>query len=512
MRLVPFLIAAFLLINPLLELVFRKLEIQSEKLQFWVMLTTGIAWLSALVYLFLDPTSGTSPGPAEDLVLLPRAVFSLDWISGALILSGIGLLFVTVLTRQKNPQANAWLAGIGGACVIGLESNSAYTLGLTWTVIESFHFYFSYRDQQITSNPGKFLPAALLRLSSPAVLILLSLTQNEPGGSGLMVDLGPHSGPILIGTGLLGFLGWFLSFQGHAAERTDHFPGAVENWIPGMLGMLLILRGGALIEAGANQPWVPLILSCTLLVTAVVGALMDRTPGYWFLCCGLLAATSSIISGAESALSWGVVMMLPGTRLWVGSRQPRASLVPLILAAIGFLPLPFLPSWAGVSAFGAGIPGIILGLSFGILMGSFLNSMLRNWRSEVRDIEPFPLLGIIGAAAILISQGAIAFRLDWIDASRELMGKPITIWFSFLGLIPVLILGNYIPLRDRKSMRDAGIRLTGSFRRILLVIFRLLDRLVGLFSQIFEGQAGLIWALLIGLLLITIITSGGGSR
>jgi hypothetical protein len=341
-------------------------------------------------------------------------------------------------------------------------------------------------------------------------MILFSLTLNEPGGFVYLTDMGPQSGLILIAAGLLGFIGWFLSFQGEGIKRSANFPGAVENWIPGLMGLILILRGGAVIEVGTNQSWIALILSSVLFVTVLFGLLMDRLASLWYFCCGLLVASSAIISGTEVALSWGVVMMLPGTRLWLESRKPKTYLIPLILATIGFLPLPFLPTWAGVSIFGAGIPGFILGISFGILFGSVLLMALRNWASSESEPESFPLLGIIGGAAILISQGAIAFRLDWIDASMNLLDKPITIWAGFLGLLPILILGNYLPLKNRMLFRDAGSRIAAQTNNILREIFGFVDRMVNFFSQIFEGQAGLIWALLIGLLWVTMISFRGG--
>ena len=510
MRLFPFLIAGFLFINPLLERFFRKREIQPEKLQFWVMVTTGAAWVLALVYFLLNPKSNPSPDSIPPTDLLPGLAFSMDWISAGLVLSAVGLIFVTVLTRQKSTHDNAWLAGLGGACVLGLEANSAYTLGLTWTILEGFHFYFSYQDWRIASNPRKYLPVIMLRVSAPAVLILLSLTRQEPGLTGLLTELDPRTGQVLIIAGLLGFLGWFLSFQADEAESTKGSPGAIENWIPGILGLYLIIRGGAVAASGAFLAVFPLVLSSLLLISALSSLLMGWTSGLWFLCCGLMVSVSAILSGAESALSWGIVMLLPGTRLWNVSRYPQTSLIPLIFAVIGLLPVPFLPSWSGVLSFGAGVPGIMLGLSFGILLGSVLITLIKNWRSSRPDSPSFPMLTIIGAAAILISQVVISLRLDLIAASRALLEKPIVIWISFLGLIPVLILGNHFPLGKRKSLSATASRTINGVEKAIQATLHFLDQLVSLISRIFEGEGGLIWALLIGLLLITLISLRGG--
>ena len=509
MKLIPFLIAVFLFVNPLLERVFRKLDLQTEKLQFWVMLTSGTAWVLALVNFLLNPKGSIVLVTTAGTELLPNLAFSQDWISAALILAAAGMIFVIVLTQQNSPQANAWLAGMGGACVIGLGSHSAYTLGLTWTILEFFHFYYSFQDRKIASNPRKYLPVGLLRVSAPAALILLSLTQEELGKSAFIAELNPRTGPVLIVAGLVGFLGWFLSLQGREADQPRYFLGAAENWIPGLLGMLLIVRGGEIVGAGTVQDALPLILSILLFLSALAGLLLDLSPGLWFLGCGLMASVAAILSGPESALSWGVVMALPGLQLWKGSNQPSASLIPLILAALGLLPIPFLPSWAGVIAFSEGLPGIFMGLSYGILVGSVLITVLKNWQSTRPDPVSHSLLRIIGAVAVLVSQVVISLRLGLINASQGLLNQPIAIWISLLGLLPVLILGNYLPLRKGKGWGAAASRLSEGSGKALTAILHFLDRLVDLISRVFEGQGGLIWALLIGLLIITLISMGG---
>lgn len=508
MNLIPFLIAAFLLINPLLEWVFRRFEIQVEKLQFWVMLTSGTAWVIGLVYQFLIPESGMSDPAFEATDLIPKLAFSLDWISGALVLAAVSFIFITVLTREGKPQSNAWLAGLGGACVIGLESNSAYTLALTWTIIEGFHFYFSYRDRQIASNPRKYLPVVFLRLSAPSALILLTLTQNDPESAELLSNL-PGSGLILIVIGLIGFLGWFLSSRETEEDRLDYIPGRSENWIPALLGILLILRGAGAVETGTIQLLPSLVLSITLLLAVLAGVLFDRVPEIWFLTCGLLVSTAAISSGTSIALSWCLIMILPGLQLWKQSPHPTTAIIPLILATLGLLPLPFLPAWPAVFAFNSGVPGIIMGISYGILLGSVLIKVLKNWGSTGRDSGSFDLMGMIGAVAILVSQLVISIKLDLINLGQDLFNKPITIWISILGLVPILILGNQLPLKTPKRFYSAVSRMKEKGGKIIPGYLHFMDGLVGLISSILEGQAGLIWALIISLLLITLISIRG---
>jgi len=507
---IPFLIAVFLFINPLLEWIFRKREVAPEKLQFWVMVTTGTAWVISLIYFLLDPSGSIDPVLRPGLELLPQLNFSFDGISTGLILTAAGLIFITVLTRQENPAENAWLAGTGGACVIGLGAYSAYTLGVAWGILEAFHFYFSYQDHKIASNPRKFLPVVLIRLSAPGAIIALSLMLGETGVTTFDDMLNPWTGTILIGAGLVGFLGWFLSYKKDETDQPGYFPGASENWIPGLVGLMLMIRGGELVGAGAALGLLPLILSTLLLLSSLAGILLDRSPRMWFLVSGLMVAVSAFISSPESALSWGVVMALPAARLWRISDKPRNSLILLTLALIGLLPFPFLPAWLGVLAFKEGLAGIFLGLSYGLLLGSILLTGLKNWNAAVPEPESQAAPGIIGAAGVLISQIIISFRFGLLDSSQGLLGKSILIWISLLGLVPVLILGNHFPLKKRKAWMNAGSRVEVGLDRVLSNAVGFVDSVVNIMSRVFEGQGGLIWALLIGLLVITLISLRGG--
>lgn len=507
---IPFLIAVFLLINPLLEWVFRKREVAPEKLQFWVMVTTGTAWVISLVYFLLGPSGFIEPVLRPGIDLLPQLYFSFDGISTALILTAAGLIFLTVLSRQGDPTENAWLAGMGGASVIGLGAYSAYTLGLAWAILESFHFYFIYQDHQIASNPRKLLPVALIRLSAPGAIIALSLTLEETGVSSFGDMLNPWTGTILIGAGLVGFVGWFLSYKNGEGDQPGYSPGASENWIPGLVGLMLMIRGGELVDIEAVLIFLPFILSTLLLFLSLAGILLDRSSSLWFLVCGLMVAISAFISGPDSALSWGVVMVLPAASLWRISHKPRSSLILLTLALIGLLPIPYLPSWLGVLAFKEGLAGIFLGLSYGLLLGSVLLTGLKNWNAAESEPDPLSAPGIIGAAAVLISQILISFRFGLIDSSQALLSKSILIWISLLGIVPVLILGNHVPLKNREVWTTAGTRLERGLGLVFSKAIGYVDRVVILISRVFEGQGGLIWALLIGLLIITLISLRGG--
>ena len=142
--------------------------------------------------------------------------------------------------------------------------------------------------------------------------------------------------------------------------------------------------------------------------------------------------------------------------------------------------------------------------------GGVLIVVLKNWQTSRVDQDSFSLLQIIGGSALLVSQVLISLRLDLIPTSLGLLSKPLTIWIGLLGLIPVLILGNHVPLKKADSWGEVGRGRVKVLGRILIALIHFLDRLVTYIANLFEGQGGLIWTLLIGLLLITLISLRGG--
>ena len=83
--------------------------------------------------------------------------------------------------------------------------------------------------------------------------------------------------------------------------------------------------------------------------------------------------------------------------------------------------------------------------------------------------------------------------------------------------IPILLIILAVVFRDR-IINSSYIRVEDGVGRSLDYIPRVFsslgefgDRIVSFLSDLFEGEGGLIWALMIGFLLITLITLGGGS-
>lgn len=509
-NILPFICAAFLLINPALLAVFKRFEIQLEKLQFWIMVSTGTAWIFSAVLLFLNPQSHLNPVWNAGEILLPNLAFSLDWTSAALALSVCSALFHEVLTRQEMPRDNALLSGLAGAAVLGIFADSAYSLALFWTAAELFYFSLAIPGSGQGRISNEYLAGVLVRLSAPVILILTSLIGLGSESSPFLSEWEQNAAYPLLAAGLIGFIGWFLGgmrFQGGKGESPRSL---FQAWLPASLGLALLVRSGILLAGEAGLTALAIVIGILLILAAAGSLLLDKAVDWWFIGCGLLVSGGAALAQPVGALSWGIAFMLPGSLLLSESGKTSPSILILGLGGLGFLPLPYLPAWSGSTVFQAGLPGILLAAGAGTFLGGVIIAVLKTIpRIKEGKAELTPLM-IIGPGILVLGQGLTAFQLGLLDASRGLLSKPVGVWLVPLLGVLVLIVGNWVPLRSKDLITKRLDLAADWLRPILGKLYRLIRTLADLLADLLEGDGGLIWALLFGFLLITLISMGRG--
>ena len=510
MNILPFLCAAFLLINPVLLAVFRRLEIQLEKLQFWIMVSTGSAWIFSGIFLFLNPQSQLNPIWNAGEELLPSLAFSLDWVSAALSLSVCSALFYLVLTRQESPWENALLSGLSGVSLLALFADSAYSVALFWAAVELFHFSLSLPEPEQRGFSTINLTGILVRLTAPALLILVSLTGSGTDTSPFLTEWKQSEAyPLLLG-GFVGFIGWFLDSPILTGGSEGSPRSIFQVWIPSTLGLALMIRGGILLDGNPGSSTLPIILAILLILAAAGSVLLDTTAKWWFTGSGLLVAGSAALGHPASALSWAMVFMLPGCLLWSEKDKVHPAALVLGIGGLGVLPMPYLPAWSGSVVFQMTLPGILLACGSGIFMGALVIAVLKSLPRKEEEKAAPPPLSMIGSGILILSQVLIAFQLGLLEASQGLFSKPAAVWFTPLMVIVVQIIGNWVPLGSREPIKVRMMRSIVWLRRSLAGGFQIIRRIVDFLSDLLEGEGGLIWVLLFGFLLITLISLRGG--
>jgi len=510
---IPFLSAGLFFLNPILLLVFQLRKINLNKLRFWFMLTSGAAWLLSLGFSITNPETRLNLDWNTGSILLSRPALIFDGISIPLALSLAGIILYTTLSQRFSPPQIAWTSTLGGICYLTVLSDNVYTFLLFWTLIEIFWITYSVINQAVSEKDIQVILPIVVRLGSPLLLIYAALISMEEGINAHFSGFNSAAGQVLLLAGVFGLMVLFLSAETTTlkGERVDL--ERILRLLPAAISIMLITRGAEIIDPILVQPGLKIIiaiLSMLLGLCSIISTSRELTIKIWrYGVIGLIAA-SALYFSSSSSLSWGMVLLLPGVLIYQSYKSKSQLLIPLVIASLGTIPLPFLPAWNGSELFSHGASGVMFAIAAGTLFGGIFSKNISLVNEEEIPSDPVPLLYILSPIILLITQLVIAFEYNLLDSSKKFLSFPIIVWIPVFLIVLIYIFGDRIPVV--KSFRtQENIQST----RRLISLFgsgtaRVVNQAVVIITNLFEGEGGLIWALLIGFLLLTLITLSGG--
>ncbi len=474
-----------------------------------MMLTTGMAWLISLVFFILAPDHHLNPIWDAGEKLLPSLAFSLDWVSSSYFLAVTSLIFFGILVEGFSPQTSAWITGLGGICVIGVFVDSAYALALVWTVIEALALYSYLKNQGEMEGNQRYILAILVRLTAPLLIIYVSMINSETGIAPFLTELPPSAAPYLLSAGMISFSGWSLASGRFHKDQPVFQPGKYASWTPAVLGLMLITRAAQIFITDEISDTVFLAGSILIFLLILSSALFSQPERTWRVGSLALLVGGFAFAAPQAILALGVVFILPGIMLFRNFESKRTSTLALILGGIGILPLPFFPAWMGLISFD-GISGLFFSISAGIILGKTLNHGIQEWQKKEKESQPISPLMITGYAVVLISQIVISIQAGLIKDSLALAAAPVSAWIGALVFITAALFWNRIPTLDRSRWEGIITRFRNFLENAADPIPRITDGAVYLITRLFEGDGGLIWTLLFGFLIISLISLRGG--
>ncbi len=509
MSLFPFFCALLLLLNSALLWLFKRLDQNLQKLQFWVMLTSGLAWLTSLVFFFLTPDHHLNPIWDAGEKLLPSLSFSLDWVSSSYLLVVTTLIFFGILVEGHSPQTSVLITGLGGICVIGTLVDSAYTLALVWTVIEALALYSFLKNQGEMTESHRYIFSIFVRLTGPLLVIYISMVNSTGGIAPFLTELPPSAAPYLLAAGVIGFGGWFLTPKISEEARSAIRPGKYFSWAPAVLGLVLITRGAQLyVQDEVSQS---IILGGAILITLIflVSVFVNPSEKNWYFGSLSMIIAGFALAAPEAVLAWGMIFLLPGLVLFREFGSKRSASLALIMGGIGILPLPFFPAWLGLASL-IGIPGLLFSVLAGVFLGRIINHQIEDWRENKIPTEQISPLTISGYGVVLISQLSISVQVGLFKRSLAFSSIPVSAWITALIFGVAVLFWDRIPVLNLSRLDRHKRKIRAIFDTAENSFPRLADGAVYLFTRLFEGDGGLIWTLLLGFLIITLISLRGG--
>ena len=499
----------------------------------WIIATlTSLAALGVTVFLRWQlPQQVVLKNWLPFSVFTDSPIFGLDGNSWPYLfaIAAVGLaVFLTASARlEANVSPYAW-TGVLGLCAAGnlaVLSGNLLTLTLTWTLIDLLELVILQANSSKRTLGVQAVIMFAIRVTGTVLVIVAALYSRGQNLPPTFSTLPPTSALLLLlAAGLrLGVLPLHLPNIQSSINRRGL--GTTLRMVSAASALVVLARLPA--ESVSSAVRGPLLAFTAL--AAVYGAAMwasaaDEINGrpYWLIALGGLAVASVIQGQPQASLAWGLLLILPGSLLFLFSVRRRQILFLPALAVVGITGIPFTPAssgWYGVFAppFNLWQPLLLmvhalvfLGyLKFVFLPGEDLAKMER-W---IQAMYPTGLAVLVLAlifTGLLGWPGALGAGLWW--------AGPASLVISALFWLIITLWQRRTTQEDALSRwyssatHTAGSILTSLFSlnwlyQLLWSIYRRLLQIIQILTEILEGDGGVLWTLVLLALLVSLLQS-----
>lgn len=243
---------------------------------------------------------------------------------------------------------------------------------------------------------------------------------------------------------------------------------------------------------------------------------ITSAPAYWVQGIGTLMVVAVVNGQSDSAYSWGFAMLLIGGIIFEGHLADKKFRLFLWLSAAFLACLPFTLTWAGARLYTQlGAVALIFIFGQSMLIAGLVRFSLRKPEKSMfaeRWILPLYGLGLVLLAAVSIYAG-LSFPSPTTGIPNItpenldlLLPGLLIIGFSFILLLLIWTRSREVIIISSIISKALDF---GWLYRILSIPISLTNRLLRLTNLLLEGQAEIIWAVLMLVLLITLLQQTG---
>lgn len=480
---------------------------------------TLFAWVGVLIWQLQMPISLQFANWQPITIFSQSPAFIADRISWLFVFSLVTLglaIIITSVVRPRFPSPISW-AGTLILTSLGMLAVVAYnplTLLLIWAAIDLVELVVQI---WFVEDP-KLSERVVISFASRATGILFLLWSDVIGAAGGQLSdfrlITPEAGLfLLIAAGLrVGVLPLHLPYPSESTLRRGFGTGL--RMVSAASSLILLVR----IPPGTIALPVTPYLLVLVSFAAVYGSWMwmrapDELTGrpFWLIGMGSLVVASALRSNPLGAAAWSCALILIGGALFLFSEKNQWLTRALYAGVFGISSLPFSITATGWNNGGTGfwlaLPFLIL--SHSMLIAGFIRHIQRtNIRTSNTD-QPIWAKNVypIGIMLLLLVSISLGF-FGWDGALK--FGN----WL--VGLIASILAVGLIWLTPRlrilNPVRAHWVRPTSAswFDWVyggLWNLYRQMGRISNAFSNLLEGESGIMWTLLFLVLFITVFTN-----
>ena len=521
-KLIEFQFQMLILLTPVLlmgtALALAILRVTRPRFRFGWLVTTGTtlgAWLSVLLWLPQLPLALSVPLWKSAGSANAFATFMVSGQSWPYAFALATLALATILTapaRPDFPSSTTWslCLAVVGLGLLAVSSGGPLTLVLFWAALDLAEAAVVLRSLEDRASDGQVPFAFAVRLGSMGLLLLgLVLGDSVNTGTGFGAIHGAYAlllpaaallrlttfaipWPVSLAAGPQDVIGTVLHLAA-GASSIAFLSQLGSDPLPNPLGLLVIGAGSALY---AGWMWL-----------RAPDSISGRS--LWIMGFGSLAVAAALRGNPAGSTGWGAAMVLVGSSLFLGgARQSwmnRAILLGIWIAAS----LPFAltaSAWmGGGGALDLVVPPLLLAQA--MLLAGLYHRVVRPPVRPAVGVEAAWFRGIyLSGISLPIAAGILLGFWGWPGAFQ--FGMPVAgalviafgaalLWLkrrlSFLNPLPT----SWIP--------PGWSRVVSATRREMSRLHAGSQRVAETINRTIEGEAGIMWSLLLLVLFVSII-------
>lgn len=486
----------------------------------WLIATSGamFGWLSIFLWQLSMPMQLQLPvwQPAE---LFPQSPFfvadGIAWVFAVSLVSLCFAVIVTAVIRESFPYPISWmgiliLTALG---ILAVTADNPLTLVLLWAAIDIAELISQMRLVEQPQMSESVVIAFASRVTGIFILLWADMVSSSAGINLDFRAAPPQAGLYLIlAAGLrLGVIPLHLSYTNEVSMRRGF--GTALRMISAGSSLILLTRIPASSLASPFAPYLILLVA----FAALYGAWMwlrapDELTGrpFWIIGMGALALAAALRGNPIGATAWSCALILVGGALFLTSMQNKWLERALFLGVLAVSALPLsLTATGWVTAdlrFWYAVPFLLT--AHAMLIAGLIRHILRSSTRVTFDNQPPWARNVypIGIMILLITIIGLS-SFGW-DGTLQIGNWLLGFIASFLAAGLIWLTPR---LRILNPVRAHWVRPTNPTwldwgYQTLWNGYQLFSRLSNSFSNMLEGESGIMWTLLFLALFISFFT------
>lgn len=494
--------------------------------------SAGLCWLLTIYLRLRLPSTLSFPAWKPADLFHSSPVIVLDFVSWPFALALASLVLAEILTgvarTQPQPGPSSWVAAValGGLGLFGVMSGNPLTLLLAWgaaDLCEITIVLFNVHTREMSSRSVAAYAAKSAGLFFALWAVLTSRTHG-PSLTWEMIQPGAALFLLLAAALRLGVLPLHLPFPTDPGIRRGL--GTLLRLIPAASSLMLLAR---LPTTVAQEPWANLLVGFAALAglyASIMWTLAENEISgrpYWLIGASSLAVISALHGQPGASLAWGLVLLISGGLIFLYSAHGKRSALFWVLAAACIAGLPFTPAaggWAGLVGGAFSFWNILAVLTVEFLIFGFIRhatrasddlSQMERW---VQSIYPSGLVVLVASELFLGYkgwEGSFTAGTWWVSVPVAAIILWLSVWWAYRrgragsGQLSVPVPGwAYTTAVQGLNGLTGVLRLEWVYRLLWRALVQV-DRILSALTTIFEGDGGVLWALLLMTVIVTLL-------